>query len=183
MKISKFHFIALTLSLGLAACSGGGQNGGANPTNNSQPTTSGSTPTTGNVVTPAENKDTPVEGAKTVSKGTRGKPNLVASTKEMLPHHFYNVAGFKVCSTGTAEKDVNKKTLFVNIAGASEECGSDPKKEFTIIIRMSVVKSKSLAVAKGGKITQGVVFPQKDLGNDRLVAFITEDVSTGKFKF
>ena len=174
--------IFLSCFLTLAACSGGGGS-------NNQAAVTAAVPSEGTSksTTPDLGSTTkgPVEipsAVKEQAKGTRGKPNVVASTKDMLPFHFYNVSGYKVCLTGTSAKDQYKKTLFINVAGPSEECGTDPKNMFTLILPMSIVKNKNLTITPGMKVEQGVVLTQKDIGNDRLVAFIMNDVVTGALK-
>jgi len=117
------------------------------------------------------------------AKGTRKKPNKLSSTKDMLPYHFYDIAGYKVCQAGTAPLDSNKRYVFVNVVGPAEECPSDPKKTFTLILRKQIVTNKSLFFNAGQKIEKGIVVPQRDVGNDRLVVFISDDVASNQFKF
>jgi hypothetical protein len=171
--------IALSLSLSLAACSGGGA---PNATNNSAVTASQSQSSTPEKVSTAQNPSELPGTVKEHGKGSRKTPNVAASTKEMLPFRFYNLAGYKVCTTGTSAKDQYKKTLFINLAAPSEECGSDPKKMYTLILPMYVVKNKNLIITPGMKVEKGVAITEKDRGNDRLVSFIETDIQNGSLK-
>jgi hypothetical protein len=73
-------------------------------------------------------------------------------------------------------------TLFINLAAPSEECGSDPKKMYTLILPMYVVKNKNLIITPGMKVEKGVAITEKDRGNDRLVSFIETDIQNGSLK-
>ncbi|MDL1871517.1 hypothetical protein FBR05_04865 [Deltaproteobacteria bacterium PRO3] len=172
--------VSLSLGLALAACSGGGAPNATN--NNSAVTASQPQSSTPEKVSTAQNPSELPGTIKEHGKGSRKTPNVAASTKEMLPFRFYNLAGYKVCTTGTSAKDSYKKTLFINLAAPSEECGSDPKKMYTLILPMSVVKSKNLIITPGMKVEKGVAITEKDRGNDRLVSFIETDIYNGSLK-
>ncbi len=181
----KLRFRSLLLATGtsflLFACSGGAQAPAPTATNPGGDSNLGAAKVTGTAPTP-----TTPDGTKTIAtvpKGKRTKPNKVSNAADFQPFHYYDLSGFQVCSTGTSAKDQVKMTLFINLAGPSETCPSDPKKTFTVISRMIAIKNKGLTITKGMHVDKGVVFPQKDLGNDRLVAFITEDIFSGQFKF
>lgn len=174
--------IFLSCFLTLAACSGGGGSNNQAAVTAAIPSEGTSKSTTPDLGSTSKG---PVEipgAVKEQAKGTRGKPNVVASTKDMLPFHFYNISGYKVCLTGTSAKDKYKKTLFINVAGPSEDCGSEPKIMFTLIAPMSIVKNKNLTITPGMTVEQGIVLTQKDVGNDRLASFIANDLATGTLK-
>lgn len=182
MSSLKHLSVFFSLGLLLTACSGGGAPNQGAVTNNSG-IASNPQPTTPEKVSTAEGPSDLPGTVKEHGKGTRKKPNIVASTKEMLPFHFYDLKGYKICTTGTSAKDQYKRTLFINVAAAGEECGSDPKKMYTLILPMSIVKVKNLVITPGMKVEKGITLTEKDRGNDRLVSFIGTDIINGSLKF
>lgn len=181
--MKKHSLIMAALVVALTACSGGsGTKTTDTGTNNPAAQTGNGSVTT--PTTPGNTNTTDTGTKQVLAQGSAKNPHKVTSAKDLQSHHFYNIAGFKVCSSGYSPKDVYKKNMFINIVGPNETCGSDPKTMFTLILKKYAYTLKNVAPPAPGKIIEkGVVFPFNDVGNDRLVAFISEDVQFDKFKF
>lgn len=169
MKSLRF-FCLFGALLGLIAC------GGAEPSSDN----SGNPP-------PVDSPQNGGEGSfDNPSGGLRGsflKPLRVEISAEMRAFSFYDISGFRICEVGVSPNDKIKKSLFVNLAGPGEACAVNPKRALTLVLRKPNIDKLGLQLSAGMSVERGVILPQRDVGNARLVAFATEFIEKGKLTF